>query len=94
MDVKALINSSSEINTMTSAYASKLGLQARHMNVGVQKIDGSTLPMFKMVLASFQVKNKLWKIWFFQETFLLPNTSVQIVLGLLFWLLVIQTSNL
>ena len=41
--VQALNDSGSEVNALTPAYASKLGLRARHTNVGAQKIDGSTL---------------------------------------------------
>ena len=52
-DVKALIDLGSEVNAMTPVYASKLGLQARHTAVEAQKIDGSTLKTFGMVLASF-----------------------------------------
>ena len=52
-EVRALINSGSEVNAMTPKYASKLGLKARHINVGAQKIDGSPLETFGMVLASF-----------------------------------------
>ena len=68
-DVKALIDSGSEVNAITPAYASQLGLRARHTNVGAQKIDGSTLKTFGMVLASFQVEDKLGRARFFQETF-------------------------
>ena len=69
---------------MTSAYASKLGLQVRHTDVGAQKIDGSTLQTFGMILANFQVEDKLGRTRFFQETFLLADISVELVLGMLF----------
>ena len=69
---------------MTSAYISKLGLQARHTNIGAQKIDGFNLQMFVMVLADFQVEDKLGKARFFQETFILADISVEVVLGMLF----------
>ena len=41
-DVRVLIDSSSEVNAMTPAYASKLGLRARHTDIEAQKIDSST----------------------------------------------------
>lgn len=44
---------------MTSAYAAKLGLKVQPINVKTQKIDGSTLKIFEMVLANFQVDDKL-----------------------------------
>ena len=83
-DVKALINSGSKVNAMTPAYTLKLGLRVRQTNIQAQKINGSTLEMFGMVLASFQVEDKLGRARFFQETFLLANISVKVVLGILF----------
>ena len=42
VDVRALIDSGSEVNAMIPAYASKLSLRVRYTDVGAQKIDGST----------------------------------------------------
>ena len=53
VQVQVLIDSGSEVNTMTPGYILKLGLKVRPTNVGVQKIDGSILETFGMVLASF-----------------------------------------
>ena len=50
---------------MTPAYTAKLGFKSYHTNVGVQKIDSSTLKTFKIVLASFQVEDKISKARFF-----------------------------
>ena len=69
---------------MTPGYASKLGLKVRPTDVGAQKIDGSTLETFGMVLASFQVEDTLGRARFFQETFLLADLSVEVVLGMPF----------
>ena len=38
---------------MSPAYAKRLGLKIRKINVGVQKIDGSALENFGMVIANF-----------------------------------------
>ena len=57
--VQALIDSGNKVNTMTPAYALKLGLKVRLTDVRAQKIDGSTLETFGMVLASFQIEDKL-----------------------------------
>ena len=84
VQVQALLDSGSEINAMTLGYASKLGLKVRPTNVGAQKIDGSTLETFGMVLASFQVEDKLGRPQFFQETFLLADLSMKVVLGMPF----------
>ena len=50
---------------MTLGYISKLGLKIRHINVKAQKIDGSTLETFEIVLASFQVEDTFKKAQLF-----------------------------
>ena len=65
VQVQALLDSGSEVNAMTPGYASKLGLKVRPTDVGAQKIDGSTLETFGMVLASFQVEDKLGRTQYF-----------------------------
>lgn len=72
---------------MTPAYAASLKLKVRPTNIAAQKIDDSIFQMFGMVFASFQVKDKLRKVWFFQETFLVFYISVIVVLGMLFLIL-------
>lgn len=69
---------------MTPAYIAKLGLKVCPTDVGTQKIDGSTFETFKMVLASFQVKNKFDQSRFFQEIFLVVDISIAIILGISF----------
>ena len=69
---------------MSPAYASKLVLKVYYTDIGAHKIDGSTLETFGMVLASFQVEDKLGRIWFFQETFLLADISAKVVVGMPF----------
>ena len=50
---------------MKLVYALKLGLKIYLTNVKAQKIDGSTLKTFKIVLASFQIEDKLGRTWYF-----------------------------
>ena len=69
---------------MTLDYALKLGLKVHFTNVGMEKIDNSILKMFGMVLANFQIKEKLEKPWFFQKTFLLTDLNIKIVLRIPF----------
>ena len=68
-EVQALINSSSKVNTITLGYISKIDLKIRFTNVGVQKFDGFTLKTFEIVLASFQMKDKLKRPSFFKKCF-------------------------
>ena len=87
VDIRVLIDSNSEINIIIPAYVSKLSLQAWSTNVGAQKSDDSTLQTFGMVLASFQVEYKLERARFFQETVLLADIGMKMVLGILFLIL-------
>ena len=57
--VRTLINLGSEVNAITPAYAAKLSVKIRKTDIGAQKIDGSTLNIFEIVLASFQVEDQL-----------------------------------
>ena len=69
---------------MSPTYAKKLGLKTRKTNVGAQKIDGSVLKTFGMVIADFQMEDKGCRPRFFQETFLVANTKFDAVLGIPF----------
>ena len=69
---------------MSPAYAKKLGLKTWKTNVGAQKIDGSALETFGMVIADFQVEDKGGRPRFFQETFLVADTKFEVVLGMPF----------
>ena len=52
-DVLALLDSGSEVNAMTPAHTAYLGLKVRVINIGEQKIDGSSLATYSMVIAAF-----------------------------------------
>ena len=51
----------------------------RQTDVGAQKIDGSRLDTFGMVIAGFLLQDKLGKVRFFQETFLVADTRMEVV---------------
>ena len=72
---------------MHPAYATKLGLYARKIDVGAQKIDKSYLDIFEMVITDCSVKHKLRRVRFFRETILLANIGLELVLGMLFLIL-------
>ena len=61
----ALIDSSSEVNTMTPAYAKKLGLRIQRTDIRTQKIDGSSSDKFGMIIIGLQFLDKQDKAWFF-----------------------------
>ena len=56
--VQALLDSGSEVNAMTPAYAAVLELRVYSTNIKVQKIDRSILLTNSMVLATLQLKDK------------------------------------
>ena len=62
----------------------KLEIRARKINVGIQKINGSHLDIFEMVIVDYLVKYKLGMIRFFKETFLLANISLELILEMFF----------
>ena len=82
--IQALINSGSKFNMITPAYAKQLGLWSQKTDIGAQKTDGSSLDTFRIVIAGFQVIDKLDKTRFFQEIFLLADTTMEVILEMLF----------
>ena len=63
--IQALIDSGSEVIAMTPTYAKQLGLWTQKTDVGVQKIDRSSLDKFGMVIIDFQVLDKQGRTQFF-----------------------------
>ena len=80
---KALLDSESEINAISSAFASQLGLRIWKITVGAQKIDGITLEIYGMVVFTFSLLDKDGRERFFKESFLLadikPDTMLRIL---------------
>ena len=88
---EALLDSRSKINAMSQAFAKQLGLKIYKTNVGAQKTDSTTLKTYEMVVSTFLVLDKDGKERFFEESFLLANVSLDIVLGMPF--LTINNAN-
>ena len=61
-DVRVLIDSSSEVNAIHPTYATKLGLRARKIDIGTQKINRSYLETFEMVIADCSVNDNLGRV--------------------------------
>lgn len=62
----------------------KLGLRAYKTEVNVQKIDGSRLDNFGMVIASYLMEDKKKRSCFFEKTFLLVDKSIDSCFGNIF----------
>ena len=85
--ILAFLDLGSKVNAMHPAFVEKLGLVVQTTNVGVQKIDGTTLETYGMVVAAFSVIDQADKIKFFEEIFLVINVSPNMVLEMYFFIL-------
>ncbi len=81
---EVLLDSGSDVNAMSQAFAQQLSLKIRKSNVGAQKIDGTTLETYEIVVSTFSVSDKDGKERFFEESFLLADVKPDIVLGMPF----------
>ena len=82
--MSALLDLSSKINAIHPVFAERLGLVIQTTNVSTQKIDGTTLETYRMVIAVFSVSDQANKVRFFKEIFLVANVSLDVVLEMLF----------
>ena len=85
--VLALLDLDSEVNAMYLAFAERLGLVVQTTNVGAQKIDGTILETYGMVVAAFSITDQADRVRFFEEIFLVANISPDVVLGMPFFTL-------
>lgn len=70
---------------MTLVYAKKLGFWIQKTDVNAQKIDDIILVIHGMVIANFSLQDKYNWDRFFEKTFLVIDTSMKIVFGMLFF---------
>ncbi len=52
---EALLDSGSEVNVMSQAFAQQLGLKIRKTNIGASKINGTILKTYSMIFFLFRV---------------------------------------
>ena len=57
-----MIDSDSELNAMILIYAATLGFKVYFITVKAQKIDSFWLKTFGMIIASFQVLDRLGRV--------------------------------
>ena len=69
---------------MNPAFASQLSPKIQKINIGAQKIDGTTLKTYELIIFTFFVSNKDDGKRFFKESFLLAEVKLERVLGMLF----------
>ena len=69
---------------MNPNFAQKLGFYIRKTSIRVQKMDSSTLKTFRIVIANFQVEDKVNRPRFFKEIFLVADIKFEVILGISF----------
>ena len=79
-----MLNNGNKINTISPGYAKKLGFKVWQTNIEAPKINSFDLKIFEIVIADFQIENKISRPKFFQKTFLVANTKYEVALGMLF----------
>ena len=79
-----MINSGSKANVITLTFIAKLGFSIQLIGIDAQKIDSSALKTYGMVIAGFSIWDKMGKIRFFEQFFLLADISMEVVLGIIF----------
>lgn len=84
IEIRALIDFKSKVNAMTLAYIAKLGFVTQKTEVGAQKIDSSLLETHSIASAVIILQNSLGRMQFFEEAFLLNNTSIKVILQISF----------
>ena len=88
---EALLDSESEVNVMNQVFAHQLALKIWKTNIEAQKIDGTILETYGMVVLSFFMADKDDRKRFFKKSFLLADVKPDIMLGMLF--LTISNTN-
>ena len=81
---EALLDSENEVNAISQAFAQQRGFKICNTNVRAQKIDGTILETYGIVVSTFSVSDKDGKERFFEESFLLADVSPDIMLKMLF----------
>ncbi len=82
--IETLLDLGSEVNAMSQAFVQQLDLKICKTNVRAQKIDGTTLENYGMVVSTFSVLDKDRRERFFEKSFLLTDVRPDIVLGMPF----------
>ena len=88
----AFFDLGSNINAVHLTFIKELGLPIRPTDIGVQKIDGTTLNTYGIVVATFLVIDKINHVRFYKKTFLVANVSPEVVFGMFF--LTLSSANI
>lgn len=81
------IDLGSKIKNMQPSFIKKLGLCIYKTNVYTQKIDGSRLKTYKIVITLFYIDNKDGKSCFLKKTFLFTDIRMDVAFEMFFLIL-------
>ena len=79
-----MLNFKSKVNAMSPAYIAQLDLKVQKINVNAHIIDKSLPKIYGIVIAAFQVFDKLGHFCFFYKTFLLAKIRMDMVFAMFF----------
>lgn len=82
--VWTLFDNINKVNAMRLDYGQELDFKIWKTNIETHKIDGSILETFGLIIADFQIKNKVNKPQYFSKTFFMVNTKVEVILKITF----------
>lgn len=80
----AVFDSKKKVNAIHLNLAKKLVLPINLIDVGSQKIDGTILDIYEMVVITFSITNKANWVRFVEEIFFIANVNLKVVFRILF----------
>lgn len=69
---------------MSEAFTQQLSLNIHKTNISCQKIDGITLETYEIIVSTFFILAKDSREMLFEQSFLLADIKLDIILGMLF----------
>ena len=81
---ETLLNSESKVNAINLVFTSQPGFRIWKTNIAAQKIDGTTLKTYGMVVSIFSLLNKNDREKFFEESFLWADIKLDTMLEIPF----------
>lgn len=73
-----------KVNAMSQAFAYSFGLKIRKINVRAKKIDGTSLGIYEMVVSTFFMSDINDRERFFEDSFVLADVRLDIVVKMPF----------
>ena len=87
-----MIDSRIKINAIYPIFVKELAFFPRPTDAGVQKIDGTMLDSYEMIVTTFSMIDNINQARFFERTFLVVNISPAIVFEIPF--LTLSSANI